>query len=216
MRKLILFFVLIISFVIFLVGNAFSPDQLNDKTFLDKRDSLNYELVTIGNLVWMQRNLNYETPNSKCYNNEKSNCNLYGRMYPRNEAIQACPDGWRLATTVDWKKTIALVKGKEKIPALLAKNVWQDSDSNKVITTDTLGLSILPGGRTVSGDTESNGNFIRLGQNSSYWTIDPKHPEVNFHVHIDVSNLEIHDHKWMDHKIAHFYIRCVCDDSTKN
>lgn len=212
MRELILFSVLFIFFVIFLGGNAYSQDQINDKTFTDKRDSLSYELVTIGNLIWMQRNLNFKTPNSKCYNNEKSNCDLYGRMYPRHEAIKVCPEGWRLATTADWEKTFALVKSKENLSALLAKNVWRDSDSNKVITTDAMGLSILPGGRTVSGDSESNGKFILLGQNSSYWTFDPKHPEENSHVHIDLNEFEIHDHEWMDHNVAHFYIRCVCDD----
>lgn len=55
-----------------------------------------YSAVQIGDYYWMSKNLNYETGNSWCYDNNSSNCITHGRLYDWNTALVACPSGWHL------------------------------------------------------------------------------------------------------------------------
>jgi len=62
----------------------------------DFRDGQVYPTIQIGSQCWFQKNLNYPTGNSKCYNYDPSNCITYGRLYNHSEALLACPTGWHL------------------------------------------------------------------------------------------------------------------------
>lgn len=65
----------------------------------------------------MAENLNYETGNSWCYDNDPSNCTTYGRLYTWDAAMNGeessnnvpsgvqgvCPPGWLLPGYEEWK-----------------------------------------------------------------------------------------------------------------
>ena len=97
--------------------------------FLDIRDTTYYDLVTIGTQTWMGENLNVGQQVNQsfdqrdngviekyCYDNNISNCEIYGGLYQWTEAMQynpsdakpigttqgICPDGWHIPTIDEW------------------------------------------------------------------------------------------------------------------
>ncbi len=107
------------------------------KTLTDLRDGQTYKTVTIGTQTWMADNLNYETENSYCYNDDPSNCSKYGRLYTWAAAMDsvgtwttngkgcgynktcsptypvrgACPEGWHLPSYDEWNTLFTAVGG---------------------------------------------------------------------------------------------------------
>lgn len=77
-----------------------APLDAETGTFIDNRDGHEYKYVKIGDAVWMAENLAYQTTRGICYNTDCSR----GRFYTLDEATQACPDGWHVATDEDWIK----------------------------------------------------------------------------------------------------------------
>lgn len=58
--------------------------------------------IRLGGQCWMRRNMDEETPGSICYDNDPANCNMYGRLYTWQAAMEVCPQGWRLPSRQDW------------------------------------------------------------------------------------------------------------------
>ena len=73
------------------------PTLSDDRTTLtDNRNGKTYGLMEVGGKLWMTQDLDYETNNSECFNNDASNCETYGRLYNYIVATRVCPHGWRL------------------------------------------------------------------------------------------------------------------------
>jgi uncharacterized protein (TIGR02145 family) len=93
-------------------GSCTYPVLPDSGTVTDARDSQSYNWKKIGNQRWMTRNMNYETTDSSwCYGDNPANCDLYGRLYSQPLAIEACPDGWHLATDAEWDELVDFLGG---------------------------------------------------------------------------------------------------------
>jgi uncharacterized protein (TIGR02145 family) len=146
------------------VSHTVKSEEVNSVSggsFTDSRDGQKYRAVKIGNQIWMAENLNYNTNDSKCYDNLESNCKKYGRLYNWNTAKKSCPSGWHLPSKAEWDALSGSMGGKEtEGKHLKAKSDWDNRGGGK----DTYGFSAMPGG--YGG---SNGGFGSAGEHGSWW-----------------------------------------------
>jgi len=146
-------------------------------TFTDPRDGRNYQTVNINGTVWMARNLNFEMGSSACYNNVSGDCGLDGRLYNWDDAMSACPSGWRLPNNEDWSR-LARAAGGRRMPEanyanwpgvgdkLKASNTWGDGREG----TNQFHFSARPSGmRTIDGFGRYNG-FHGHGRYGNWWS----------------------------------------------
>jgi uncharacterized protein (TIGR02145 family) len=134
-------------------------------TFTDKRDGQKYRIVTIGHQMWMAENLNYKTDSSWCYDNRKSNCKKYGKLYNWNAAMWACPPGWYLPSRREWTDLATqdggTVSSRSAGKKLKSASGWNRSGNG----TDEYGFSALPG-----GGRNAEGRFDGVGCYGYWWT----------------------------------------------
>jgi uncharacterized protein (TIGR02145 family) len=130
-------------------------------TFTDNRDGKKYKTVKIGSQIWMAENLNYDANGSKCYNNNSSNCDKYGKLYDWEAAKKACPSGWHLPSDAEWITLFNYAGGELAGDGkkLKAKNGWNKTkNGNNGNGTDEYGFAALPGGYHYR-----NGSFNNVG-----------------------------------------------------
>ncbi len=143
--------------------------------FTDPRDGTTYSTTDIGDQTWFAENLNYKTYDSRLYDNNSVNGDIYGRLYKWNEAIIACPDGWHLPEDSEWK-TLEMYLGMSEYEAdkpswrgtyegekLKSTSGWNENGNG----TDIVGFKALPGGY---GDDPSGNIFHSLGDFGMWWT----------------------------------------------
>jgi len=150
-----------------------------------------YKTIKIGTQIWMAENLNYNANGSKCYNNQDSNCDKYGRLYNWLTAMALpgcnnatcsgqvqskhqgiCPTGWHIPSDADWN---VLMKFVNPICSdnsscagtgtkLKAANGWTLYSKNPV-GSDDFGFSALPG-----GFGNSVGRFGDIDLGAGWWS----------------------------------------------
>jgi len=122
--------------------------------------------VNIGDQTWMAENLNRETEDSWCYNNNPYSCAKYGRLYTWKAAKVACPNGWHLPTRNEWDMLIVATSDAGELNnaagKLKSKNGWNDNTNG----TDDFGFSALPGGSRIYFDDTFHG----VGVRGIWWT----------------------------------------------
>jgi len=133
--------------------------------------------VVIGGITWMAENLNRETGGSWCYDNKKSNCGKYGRLYDWNTALTVCPAGWRLPDAADWDHLVAAAGGPGIAgQKLKSKSGWYGGGNG----TDTLKFSALPGGYR-----SPDGVYYHAGDYGIWWTATKENIEDAHYLAMD-------------------------------
>jgi uncharacterized protein (TIGR02145 family) len=148
-------------------------------TLIDQRDDQTYTTVQIGTQCWMKENLNYPVGNSWCYENNASNCAIYGRLYnwagimngetssnSTPSGVQGvCPNNWHIPSEAEWDTLVdhlgglPVAGGKMKEAGLAH---WIDPNTG---ATNESGFTGLPGGYLYT-----NGSFYNQGYIGEFWS----------------------------------------------
>jgi uncharacterized protein (TIGR02145 family) len=161
------------------------PGSASADFFRDFRDGQVYKMVTIGDQVWMAKNLNYEMAGSYCYSNNASNCMRYGRLYTWESARTIAPPGWHLATRKDFNELGLFCKGlgQGKVGTMLksAGPEWNDHGIFGPGTpgTDAVGFSAKP-----TGVRTSSGVFSYMGSFAYFWCADEENMTSAYYRHL--------------------------------
>ena len=96
------------SSVVVLSSSSQQDAVIEDGVMVDKRDEQRYELTSLNGKTWMAQSINYETAaGSFCYQDNETNCDVYGRLYTYEAAQSACPGGWHIATRAEFEEAMA-------------------------------------------------------------------------------------------------------------
>ena len=135
-------------------------------TFTDFRDGKNYKWVKIGNQIWMAENLNYSKVSwSQCYDEEKSNCNTYGRLYYWKHAIKICPQGWHLPSDSEWMTLVTFLGGESVAGGKMKEAGTSHWNFPNAGATNSGGFNALPGGK-MYGNISSDA----MGGECHFWS----------------------------------------------
>jgi len=174
-------------------------------TFTDKRDGQVYKTVAIGSQIWMAENLNYQTSDSWCYDNNLSNCDVYGRLYNWDAAVRACPSGWRLPSESEWTKVsnylglggAEVAGGKMKEAGTSHWNLPNTGASN------SSGFNALPGGNRISIGLL----FYEVGNDGYWWSSSEYSGTAAFCRNLNYGDDQVHG-GYTD-KARGFSVRCL-------
>ena len=132
--------------------------------YTDERDGQVYKTIQIGEQTWMAENMNYKTTtDSYCYDDDSLNCNIYGRLYTWDAAMDACPDGWVLPSVADFETLVESAGGLSNAGSNLKvdANLWSDGMKG----VDEYAFAALP-----AGYLANNSVYYDLSENSIFWS----------------------------------------------
>lgn len=128
-------------------------------SFTDSRDGQSYKTIRLKDgKKWMTENLNYNTPDSWCYDGSNSNCKKYGRLYTWAAAKKACPSGWHLPSYAEWH---AMVKQYSGIDYARGGGL---AAYKALISGGDSGFTALLGG------LRGTDSYYQLGKYGYYWS----------------------------------------------
>ena len=185
-------------------------------TLYDNHDGQTYKIVKIGEQWWMAENLRYvDSTQSVCYANNPDNCQIYGRLYDRNGALNNCPEGWRLPSEKDWLdlRDFAKKNSTNKYIGQLfrADTLWNVSELG--VGYDAFGFGALP-----AGGYDEDG-WWGVKTNSIFWLSDSyKIGALDCFVYTriryklkDNSDIQIGKEVCVQNPNSYFSVRCIKD-----
>ena len=177
-------------YLCFIFSLVFYPLNGQEKgTFLDKRDSNEYEWIKIGGQKWMAENLDVSTfrngdpiPEIKdrdeweqagenrepawCYYDlDPKNGGKWGMLYnwhAINDPRGLAPDGWHIPSDEEWNQLTDELGGAEAAGAKMKSKEGWNEDGNG---SNESGFTALP-----SGFRFNEGYFVRHGMGSYWWS----------------------------------------------
>ena len=163
---------------IFYSGILFNPN-LSYETLTDSRDNQTYKTIKIGTQTWMAQNLNYAETDTWCYNDSTKYCDLYGRLYDWNTAMQGaassnnipsgvkgiCPTGWHLPSDAEWDILANNLGGLYVAGGKMKETGTIHWNSPNTGADNSSGFTGLP-----SGYRSNVVCFYSLGDYTAFWT----------------------------------------------
>lgn len=160
-------------------------------------DGIDYYYTQVGDLYWFRNNL-AATGSGIPFENEDIASDVFGRFYNYNEALTACPVGWRLPTEEDWMNLADAIGS----PISKKYAVAQDATSKLLVNasfnsvqfldywpevgniTNSSKVSMMPFGYVNFGNRNEagkypNASFYGVFDYAVYWTADKVEGEEN-------------------------------------
>ncbi len=144
-------------------------------TFTDPRDNQEYYYNTVAGKDWMIQNLAWNG-SGIAYNEAEAMSPIFGRFYTWTEANAACPAGWHLPSSAEFK-ALAEAGGGTEDKAAGSMMVDASFNGNKmwefwpdVRITNTSRFSAIPAGYAVIENSKSV--FKNLNKYAMFWTSD--------------------------------------------
>ena len=156
-----------------------------------------YNTILIGDQCWFKENLNAGTmqgPSNNgiidkyCYDNDPSNCTLYGGLYRWDEMMQytniqgargICPPGWHIPTDTEWQNLTNYVKNQADflcnantswISKSMATTTLWNSSTNLCAIGNNPSANNLTGFSGPAGGYYSEGPYYHKGSRGHWWT----------------------------------------------
>ncbi len=175
-------------------------------TFTDPRDGKTYNIVQIGSQCWFAENLNYETENSWCYDDNTNNCDVYGRLYELDDAVSACPPGWHVPSNQEWQQLGAALGGLDISGGKMKEAGLAHWLTPNTGATNESGFTALPGGVRSNG-----GQYGQQGKAAFFWSTTEE--EINnyyvIYRSIGYTGVALEEHS--SPRNYGFPVRCVRD-----
>ena len=154
----------------------------------DKEGESEYYYIQIGELDWFRNNLAW-TGEGLAYENADVTSYPLGRYYTWDEAMEACPEGWRLPTSEEWD-FLGVDAGPLMCDAYLnSKKMWEFWPD--VTRTNTLALAVIPAGFALPAITTPS--YKRLYDYAAFWTatVSEDNPDMAAYRYIHVQENEV-------------------------
>lgn len=189
-------------------------------------DGNSYEVVRIGNQIWMAENLksiHYAdgTPISGVYafNDDENNVNDYGRLYTWTAIMNGigssisnpsgvqgvCPDKWHLPSDSEWMELIDTLGGMSLAGAELKEVGLTHWFTPNTGATNSSGFTALPG-----GFRSTDGTYTGLGYNVFFWSAtEYMGSSYAWYYRMNYDDIEVT--RSIFDKTGSFSVRCIRD-----
>ena len=177
-----------------------------DYVLCDARDGQLYRTFEYASQVWMAENLNYATEGSRCYENQDSNCVKFGRFYPWEEAMDACPEGWHLPSVKEYNILFDAAGGKDYAGFLLKSDSswgWDSWHDRSGGGPGIFSFSVLPAGKMMEEKSYNEGHEANLWEDQRY-----DYGKLNF-VHFTRDETYVRQDTQFDDEPYAYSIRCL-------
>ena len=171
-------------------------------------DGVDYYYKQLGGKEWFRNNL--AAPSSGiCYAGAAVTATVFGKYYKWDEAMSACPEGWRLPSADEWKALADVYEGKA---GPLMADAWFNGTrmwayKPEVGITNASGFAAIPSGYVNTG---SGATYTGLGDYAMFWTSTSSAEDESMatYYYFNVNQKEVFSHKADKNSLA-LSVRCV-------